>query len=192
MKLRFLSGHQLEKILGKLLFASIVDPIRRAFLKSLNWFLRPFARKNFRNALLKLPQALKLMLICWLKPGVLSSSLPFGPPLVSLEVFTDASRSGWGVCDSRGHKLAGRWYDFLQLSHKYSRTYNNLPFFAPVADSGRHTSPSALEQYDSGQLSEQDGFSLINTAQQLGVEHPSSAPQEGAILDRLSYRWGVE
>ena len=102
---------------GKLQFASLIDPVGRALLKSLNWSLRSQAKVGKRYSLFPFPLPLKSSFRRWLRPRVLESSVPFRPPPPSVDVFTDASLVGWGVHDSLGRRLQGTWSGPLRGSH---------------------------------------------------------------------------
>ena len=117
LRRRFISRRDLERMYGKLQFASLVDPVGKALLKSLNWTFRSLARKGLRDRRLPFPLHLKASLRRWLRPRVLESSLPFRPPPPSVDVFTDASQKGWGVHDSVGRRLMGVWSASLRGCH---------------------------------------------------------------------------
>ena len=102
---------------GKLQFASLVDPVGRALLKTMNWALRSQARVRRRDRIFPFPLSLKRSFRRWLRPQVLEAKIFFRPPPPSVEVFTDASLQGWGVHDSWGRRLQGRWSPFLQTCH---------------------------------------------------------------------------
>ena len=113
----FITRRQLEQILGKLQFASLVDPVGKALLKGLNSFLRSKARKGARDSLYPFPLPLRRSLRRWLRPGVLRSVIPFRPPPPTMDIFTDASLSGWGVHTSDGQMLQGTWSGPLARVH---------------------------------------------------------------------------
>ena len=115
-----ISRRDLERVLGKLQFAALVDPIGKALLKSVNLFLRSFANQRWRDRKVPFPQALRTSLRRWLRPGVLTQSVPFRPPPVSFTIFTDASRQGWGAHSSGGDSLRGRW------SLKFAKFHINI------------------------------------------------------------------
>ena len=103
--------------MGRLQFAALVDPVGKALLKSVNWFLRPLARLGKRDRLLPFPKPLGPALRRWLRPGVLAASIPFRPPPPSWDVFTDASLQGWGVRTASGLSLRGTWSQTLAKCH---------------------------------------------------------------------------
>ena len=74
------SRRDLERMLGRLQFAAIVDPIGKALLKSVNHQLRPFARRGLRDKVFPFPRQLRVSLSRWLRPGILTTTLPFRPP----------------------------------------------------------------------------------------------------------------
>ena len=88
------SRRQIERILGKLQFAALVDPIGKAMLKALNPCLRHMARKGLRDRRFPMLTSLRKSLKRWMKPGILSSRVPFRPPPAYLDVYTDASNQG--------------------------------------------------------------------------------------------------
>ena len=91
------SRREIEKMLGKLQFASLVDPVGRSILKSLNGYLRNLARQGLRDRRCLFPLPLKRSLSRWLSQPVLTARVPFRPPPPSMDIFTDASLIGWGV-----------------------------------------------------------------------------------------------
>ena len=117
LRRRSISRREIERMFGKLQFAALIDPVGRALLKSLNWNLRSQARVGKRDRRFPFPLPLKSSFRRWLRPGVLEASLPFRLPPPSVEVFTDASLSGWGVHDSMGRRLQGVWSGPLRSCH---------------------------------------------------------------------------
>ena len=111
------SRRQVERILGKLQFASLVDPIGKALLKNLNPFFRHLARKGLRDKLFPMPKNLISPLKRWLRPGILAAKVPFRPPPPCMDIYTDASNHGWGIQTSEGHHLQGVWSPGIRHSH---------------------------------------------------------------------------
>lgn len=111
------SRRLIEQMLGRLQFAALVDPVGKALLKDLNRYLRPWARRGLRDRMFPMPVPLVRALKRWLRPGVLSAVVPFRPPPARLDIFTDASRQGWGVHTSDGQRLQGTWSGPLSRCH---------------------------------------------------------------------------
>ena len=117
IKAKSLTRRQLERVMGRLQFASLVDPLGKALLKSVNHHLRQFARSQKRDWLTVFPRSLKVSVSRWLRPGILSASLPLRHPPPTWDIFTDASQEGWGAHSSRGHRLRGTWSPTLRVCH---------------------------------------------------------------------------
>ena len=117
LKRRTLTRRQLESMLGKLQFAAIVDPVGKALLKAVNPCLKGLARQGLRDRVLPFPRGLRKSLMRWKSKKILRSSIPFRPPPPSIDVYTDASRQGWGVHSSEGHALRGSWSPTLRTCH---------------------------------------------------------------------------
>ena len=113
----WVSRRQLERILGSLQFAAVVDPVGKAALKDLNRYFRAAARNKRRDRLWLNPPSLRSSLKRWLRPGILAKKICFRPPPPSVEVTTDASLSGWGFASSLGHRHLGKWSPHLQGRH---------------------------------------------------------------------------
>ena len=72
---------QIERFLGRLQFAALVDPVGKALLKSLNSTYRAYAKKGLRDKKQLFPNSLKRGLKRWLDPSILRAQIPFKPPL---------------------------------------------------------------------------------------------------------------
>ena len=107
----------LERILGSLQYASVVDPVGKTALKFLNHHMRQHASKPKRDWLLKIPPSLKGSLKRWLKSPSLDKNSPWRHPPASLDVHTDASMQGWGFHTSDGREMSGLWSPTFQKFH---------------------------------------------------------------------------
>ena len=116
LRAKSLSRRNVERVLGSLLFTSIVDPILKNRLKDLNRVWRSRANSLKRDVRRKPPKVLKSILKPWSVPRAFKMSVPLVPPPVSVTIHTDASLSGWG-----GHtetkKVHGRWSLSLRALH---------------------------------------------------------------------------
>ena len=113
----WVTRREVERVLGKLQFASLVDPIGKNLLKNLNVYLRHFARRSLRDKKVPFPPRLRTALRRWLRPGTLRQSIGFRPPPISLSICTDASNQGWGAHSSSGESRQGSWSVSLSSCH---------------------------------------------------------------------------
>ena len=164
--LRFLartsiSRRDLERVLGKLQFASLIDPIGKALLKDTNRFLRSSANQRWRDKKVLFPPSLRGSLKRWLRPKILTQTIPFRPPPVNFTIFTDASRQGWGAHSSRGDSLRGKWSAMFARFH-----INVLELIAISGPKGVQNSiwqscGSSLRQQHGSELYQQERLSKI-------------------------------
>ena len=75
------------------------------------------ARKGLRDKLFSIPSSLRMSLRRWLKPGILSSSVPFRPPPSFMDIYTDASIHEGCVQTFEGHHFRGSWSRTLRHCH---------------------------------------------------------------------------
>ena len=104
-----MSRRSLERVLGRLQHASIVDPVGKTALKFLNSYCIKFARKGLRDKIQPIPQSLRVALRRWLQTPALSKKIQWKPPPVSLDIHTDASLQGWGAHSSDARQVSGLW-----------------------------------------------------------------------------------
>ena len=112
-----ISRREIERTLGRLQFASLVDPIGKALLKNLNGFLKSLATRRGRDRKVPFPPQLKTSLRRWLRPGTFQMSVPFRPPPISIRIFSDASHQGWGAHSSSGECVRGNWSVTMRTCH---------------------------------------------------------------------------
>ena len=110
------SRRRLEVVMGLLQFCSIVDPWLKIRLKDTNPFLIRFASPNSRDSLHQLEPRLKAILRPWSRKGSLAQKVCWVPPLILIEIHSDASLWGWG-CQSGQSKFSGTWSRILQRCH---------------------------------------------------------------------------
>ena len=67
-----MSRRSLERMLGLIQHASIVDPVGKTAFKFLNYFFMEFARKGLRDKIHPVPQSLRVALQRWLQTPALS------------------------------------------------------------------------------------------------------------------------
>ena len=89
-----LTRRELERLLGLLLFASIVDPILKTRLKDLNKVLVSKARRHLRDLRLPMKRNAKSILKPWATNASLKRSVPLVPPPISMTIHTNASLEG--------------------------------------------------------------------------------------------------
>jgi len=107
----------LERVLGKLQFASVVDPVCKTLLKEANRSWIKFARKGLRDLKVKTPPSLAKFFKKWFLGASLKRKVLWRPPSPSLDVHTDASLSGWGFHSSDGNSGSGKWSPTFQRLH---------------------------------------------------------------------------
>ena len=114
---KFVTRRQLERVVGLINFACTVDPLGRVYLKRVNRHMRRAANAKMRDRQVRLSVPLKHSLRRWLKSDVLSRGIPWIIPQPSLELYTDASQSGWGFHASNGLQKQGVWSNPLRGCH---------------------------------------------------------------------------
>ena len=114
---KFVTRRQLERVVGLINFACSVDPIGRVCLKKVNRHMRKAANVKLRDRPFPLSLPLKTSLRRWLQSKVLSRSVPWTSPQPQVEVYTDASQSGWGFHSSNGLQKQGVWSNPLLGCH---------------------------------------------------------------------------
>ena len=112
-----MSRRSLERVLGKIQHATIIDPLGKTILKFLNHYGLSFAQKGLRDRSLPIAGNLRKSLRRWLDPSVLRMTQLFTPPLPSVDVYTDASLTGWGVHTSDRRELQGVWSQLFRGFH---------------------------------------------------------------------------
>ena len=83
---KFVSRRQLERVVGFINFACTVDPKGRVYLKPVNTHMRKVANAKLTDKLFPLSVPLKVSLRWWLKPDVLSRTVPWTIPEPHVEV----------------------------------------------------------------------------------------------------------
>ena len=99
----------LERVLGKLQFGSIVDPVFKTLLKFTNRYWLRLATAKLRDVKHKIPLPLIRFLKKWVSTDLLSRKTNWRPSPVSLDIHTDASKDGWGFHTSDGRFGSGLW-----------------------------------------------------------------------------------
>ena len=107
---------ELERLMGLLLFVSIVDPILKTSLKDLNRVLVSKARRRRRDIRVPMMKKVQALLKPWASSASLKRSVPLVPPPVSVIIHTDASLEGWGG-HSETKSVSGRWSPAVQTCH---------------------------------------------------------------------------
>lgn len=111
------SRRKFERVLGKLQFASVIDPVCKTLLKEANKFLIKFARRGLRDVRVRTPPQLSRFFRKWFLGAALERSALWRPPPPSLDVHTDASLVGWGFHSSDGRSGSGKWSETFQRLH---------------------------------------------------------------------------
>ena len=89
-----MSRRSLERVLGKLQHASIVDPVGKTALKFLNHHMVRYARKGMRDKIQPIPHSLCSAPRRWLMTPALSKRVLWRPPPATLDIHTNASLTG--------------------------------------------------------------------------------------------------
>ena len=90
------SRRQLESVVGLLNFASYFVPLGRLHLRPIVSWMNAHTSVGSRDAPVPLDQPLRDLLQIWTDQVFLRSPIPMSLPLPTLQLMTDASRSGWG------------------------------------------------------------------------------------------------
>ena len=114
---KFVTRRQLERVVGLVNFACSVNPVGCVSLKKVNRHMRKAANVKLRYKPFPLSLPLRTSLQRWLKLEVLSRRVPWRSPQPQVEVYTDASQSGWGFHASNGLQKQGVWSSPLLQSH---------------------------------------------------------------------------
>ena len=107
---------ELERLMGLLLFASVVDPILKTTLKDLNRVLVTKARRRRRDLRVPMQKKVQALLKPWANRASLKRSVPLVPPPISVTINTDASLEGWGG-HSETKAVSGLWSPSLKMCH---------------------------------------------------------------------------
>ena len=103
---------EFQAILGKINFATIVDPPSKAWAKSWYKYVRYFKKGQRKSVPLLLRNSMRK----WLQKQQLKAKAPLKVPHPSLEIFTNSSQTGWGYHSSAGHQNRGQWpFSFINL-----------------------------------------------------------------------------
>ena len=103
-----LSRRHLERLVGLLNFAAPFVPLGRLRLRPVVAWMNSHTTASLRDSPVPLDQTLKELLAPWTAPSLLRSPVPMTTPPPSLELMTDASRSGWGAT-VLPHTISGSW-----------------------------------------------------------------------------------
>ena len=131
----FCSRRLLESLVGVLNFASSFLPLGRLRLRPLISWMNSHTFHHTRDLPVPLDRTFKSLLRVWRNVDFLSSSVPMSIPTPTLQLMTDASRSGWsGVL--LPHKVVGVWprlfsdqsSNWLELMAIYLSIQHFLPF----------------------------------------------------------------
>lgn len=91
-----LSRRQLECLVGVLNFASNFVPLGRLRLRPVVSWMNLHTSAESRDLPIPLDPMLKVLLGRWTDASFLRSPVPMSQPIPSLQLMTDASRTGWG------------------------------------------------------------------------------------------------
>ena len=120
------SRRSLERVLGKLQFAAIVDPVYKTLLKCVNRYWVHLAKPGLRDVIRKTPLSLLRFLKKWISTDFLSRKTNWRPPPPYMDVYTDASKKGWGFHTSDGRHGSGKW------NKQFTRLHINILELATV------------------------------------------------------------
>ena len=103
-------NHKLwASLMGSLTFAAQVVPLGRLWCRRLWWEGNHLFPRSCPHHLHPVPHYVHRLLQQWLDPDLLSVSVPWRCPPPQLQVYTDASDSGWGYQAAEGIQGRGLW-----------------------------------------------------------------------------------
>ncbi|MPD00845.1 hypothetical protein E2C01_096346 [Portunus trituberculatus] len=95
--------------MGSLTFAAQVTPLGPLWCRRLWWEGNRVFPRAAPHHLCPVPPHLHRLLRQWLSPGLLETAVPWKLSALQLQVYTDASDSGWGFQASNGRQGRERW-----------------------------------------------------------------------------------
>ena len=107
------SRRQLESLVGLLSFASYFVPLGRLRLRPVISWMNAQTSAGSRDAVVPLDSEVKYHLLKWKDESYLRTPVPMSLPVPTLQLMTDASRSGWGGV-LIPHSTSGTWPDAYQ------------------------------------------------------------------------------
>ena len=102
------SRRQLECLVGVLSFASYFVPLGRLRLRPIVSWMNVHSSVDSRDLPIPLDSSLKDLLQVWTDESFLNTPVPMSLPIPSIQLMTDASRSGWGGV-LIPHSVSGTW-----------------------------------------------------------------------------------
>ena len=98
-----------ESLLGLMSFVAPTIPLGRLHLRPFQaWVAQALIRYQRRDIALQVQDKVCQYLQWWVQPNIWAEGTRFRPPPHSAIIFTDASRTGWGI-SYRGRSWQGHW-----------------------------------------------------------------------------------
>lgn len=156
------SRRSLERLIGKLQFTSVVDPICKTLLKGINKFWLSHAWPNLKDRRVKTPHRLNCCIKRWLLGISLRRKVLWKSPPPSLDIYTDMFLTGWGFRSSDVvPDVPKTLYQYPGAGHGLHRSE-----LAKTKDQIPHQ--CALQQLHSGAMHKLRGVSQVSCAKQFG------------------------
>ena len=181
-----MSRRSLERVLGKLQHASIVNPVGKTALKFLNHHMVRYANKGMRDKIQPIPQSLRSALRRWLLTPVLSIEC-CGSLHQQLWTFTRTppSRGGAPTPQTEGRYQAfGHQCSRRSISHL--GTGDSLLGDQTSKPSKGHSRPLPFRQHHGGSVPETAGPCQVSSTERLGVVDRSFPGETGSVPLHIS------